>query len=87
MSELRLVAPDDAQRDIGDLDMPLRAYNTLRRNGIDTIEELYERSEEDLLEFVHFGVTSLRDVCHALHKEGLPPLKRGKRCPHCGGAL
>lgn len=44
------------------LDLSLRAYNCLKRNGINTIRELQNCSNEDLLSISNFGQISLTEV-------------------------
>lgn len=59
-----LKAPIDSSIQI--LNLSLRAYNGLKRVGINTIEELQDYSWEDLLNIKNFGQKSLDEVQAAL---------------------
>lgn len=39
-----------------------RAYNALRRNGIEFVDQVQLKSDRELLAFAHFGQVSLRKV-------------------------
>ncbi len=47
---------------IEDLDLTVRSYNCLKREGVTTVGELTEQSEEDLLEIRNFGQKSIDEV-------------------------
>jgi len=47
---------------IEQLDMPVRSYNCLKREGIHTVGELITRSEADLLDIRNFGAKSIDEV-------------------------
>src|SRR6201746_1225961 len=47
---------------IADLDLPVRSYNCLKREGIHTVGELVGRSEADLLDIRNFGSKSIDEV-------------------------
>ena len=49
----------------------VRAYNTLKRAGVHTVEHLLNLTPADLLRIKRFGVTSLADVVEALERLGL----------------
>jgi DNA-directed RNA polymerase subunit alpha len=72
-------------QEITELNIQVRTWNSLRRNGIYTIRQLLNHSDKQLLAFNNFGQTSLDDVKQALraHRLGIPQA----RCPHCGGEL
>jgi len=56
---------------IEDLDLTVRSYNCLKREGITTVGELVEKSEEDLLEIRNFGQKSIDEVKAKLEEMGL----------------
>src|SRR5215831_3725457 len=45
-----------------ELQLPVRAYNSLRRAGIHTVGELSARTEDDLLAIENLGPRSVRDI-------------------------
>jgi len=47
---------------IEDMDLTVRSYNCLKREGITTVGELVQKSEEDLLEIRNFGQKSIDEV-------------------------
>ncbi|HRA27597.1 DNA-directed RNA polymerase subunit alpha, partial [Ornithinibacter sp.] len=47
---------------IEDLDLTVRSYNCLKREGIHTVGELVGRSEADLLDIRNFGAKSIDEV-------------------------
>ncbi|HVB27846.1 MAG TPA: DNA-directed RNA polymerase subunit alpha [Mycobacteriales bacterium] len=47
---------------IEDLDLTVRSYNCLKREGIHTVGELISRSEADLLDIRNFGAKSIDEV-------------------------
>ena len=56
---------------IEDLDLTVRSYNCLKREGVTTVGELTEQSEEDLLEIRNFGQKSIDEVKAKLAELGL----------------
>src|SRR6202012_430219 len=47
---------------VEDLDLTVRSYNCLKREGIHTVGELVSRSEADLLDIRNFGAKSIDEV-------------------------
>jgi DNA-directed RNA polymerase subunit alpha len=47
---------------IEELDLTVRSYNCLKREGVTTVGELTQKSEEDLLEIRNFGQKSIDEV-------------------------
>jgi DNA-directed RNA polymerase subunit alpha len=47
---------------IEDLDLTVRSYNCLKREGVHTVGELVSRSEADLLDIRNFGAKSIDEV-------------------------
>ncbi len=56
---------------IEDLDLTVRSYNCLKREGIHTVGELVSRSEADLLDIRNFGAKSIDEVKMKLGGMGL----------------
>ncbi len=56
---------------IEELDMSVRSFNCLKRAGIDTVEDLTNRTEEDMIKVRNLGKKSLEDVIQKLHSLGL----------------
>ena len=51
---------------IEELDLSVRSFNCLKRAGIDTVEDLIERSEEDMMKVRNLGRKSLEEVIQKL---------------------
>ena len=56
---------------IEDLDMSVRSFNCLKRAGIDTVEDLTNSTEEDMIKVRNLGKKSLEEVIQKLHSLGL----------------
>ena len=56
---------------IEDLDLTVRSYNCLKREGINTVGELIARSEADLMDIRNFGSKSIDEVKAKLYSMGL----------------
>ncbi len=56
---------------IEELDMSVRSFNCLKRAGIDTVEDLTNRTEEDMIKVRNLGKKSLEEVIFKLHSLGL----------------
>jgi DNA-directed RNA polymerase subunit alpha len=56
---------------IEEMDLTVRSYNCLKREGIHTVGELVSRSEADLLDIRNFGSKSIDEVKVKLHGMGL----------------
>ena len=56
---------------IEELDMSVRSFNCLKRAGIDTVEDLTNRTEEDMIKVRNLGKKSLEEVILKLHSLGL----------------
>ncbi len=56
---------------IEDMDLSVRSYNCLKRAGINTVEDLIHKSEEDMLKVKNLGRKSLDEVIHKLESLGL----------------
>ena len=55
---------------IEDLNLTVRSYNCLKREGIHTVGELVGRSEQDLLDIRNFGAKSIEEVKQKLVEHG-----------------
>jgi DNA-directed RNA polymerase subunit alpha len=59
---------------IEDLDLPMRAYNSLKRNNIVKVGQLLQLKDDDLLRMRNFGKKSLDEMKERLRMRGfLPP--------------
>ena len=47
---------------IEELDLSVRAYNCLKRAGINTVAELVQRNQEDMMKVRNLGRKSLEEV-------------------------
>ena len=56
---------------IEDLDLSVRSYNCLKRAGINTVEDLVNKSEEDMMKVRNLGRKSLEEVINKLDSLGL----------------
>ena len=56
---------------IEELDMSVRSFNCLKRAGINTVEDLTNRTEEDMIKVRNLGKKSLEEVIQKLHSLGL----------------
>ena len=56
---------------IEELDMSVRSFNCLKRAGIDTVEDLTNRTEEDMIKVRNLGKKSLEEVILKLESLGL----------------
>ena len=56
---------------IEELDMSVRSFNCLKRAGINTVEDLISKSEEDMIKVRNLGKKSLEEVISKLQSLGL----------------
>ena len=56
---------------IEELDMSVRSFNCLKRAGIDTVEDLVNKTEDDMIKVRNLGKKSLEEVIQKLHSLGL----------------
>ena len=56
---------------IEELDMSVRSFNCLKRAGIDTVEDLINRTEDEMMKVRNLGKKSLEEVIQKLHTLGL----------------
>ena len=73
---------------IEEMDLSVRSYNCLKRVGIDTIEQLSEKTEDDLRRIRNLGKQSIGEIIRAMEVRGYvlkaeDPLDAGT-CVTCG---
>jgi len=56
---------------IEELDLSVRSYNCLKRAGINTVQELTNKSEPEMIKVRNLGRKSLEEVKAKLHDLGL----------------
>lgn len=56
---------------IEELDLSVRSFNCLKRAGINTVQELTEKTEEEMMKVRNLGKKSLEEVQHKLAELGL----------------
>lgn len=56
---------------IEDLDLSVRSYNCLKRAGIQSVEELTQRTEDELMRVRNLGKKSLKEVKDKIYELGL----------------
>ena len=61
---------------IEELDLSVRSYNCLKRAGINTVQELIQKTEEDMMKVRNLGRKSLEEVQEKLAELGLVPAQR-----------
>ena len=65
----------DARRDyaitVEELNLSVRSYNCLKREGINTVGDLVEKSEAELMDIRNFGQKSIDEVKAKLEELGL----------------
>lgn len=72
-----MVEKEEEQKDkllemtIEELDLSVRSYNCLKRASINTVEELIQRDEEDMMKVRNLGKKSLEEVINKLEELGL----------------
>ncbi|GEA14369.1 MAG: DNA-directed polymerase subunit alpha [Moorella sp. (in: firmicutes)] len=75
--EVTMVEKEEESRDrlmdmsIEELDLSVRSYNCLKRAGINTVGELLQRTEEDMMKVRNLGKKSLEEVTQKLAELGL----------------
>ncbi|MHB8916755.1 MAG: DNA-directed RNA polymerase subunit alpha [Desulfocucumaceae bacterium] len=72
-----MVEKEEEQKDkilemtIEELDLSVRSYNCLKRAAINSVEELVQRNEEDMMKVRNLGKKSLEEVINKLRELGL----------------
>jgi len=62
--------PNMLDMPIEDLDLPMRAYNSLKRNNIVKVGQLLQLQDDDLLRMRNFGRKSLDEMKERLRMRG-----------------
>lgn len=65
------------EMNIDELELSVRSYNCLKRAGINTVEELTNKSQEDMMKVRNLGRKSLEEVLAKLNELGLS-LRQGE---------
>ncbi|HXG39841.1 MAG TPA: DNA-directed RNA polymerase subunit alpha [Candidatus Limnocylindrales bacterium] len=79
---LPALPPNMLDMPIEELDLPMRAYNSLKRNNIVKVGQLLALKDEDLLRMRNFGKKSLDEMKERLRMRGfLPPEPEGSASP------
>ena len=60
-------------KNIGELELSVRSYNCLKRAGINTVQELWKKTPEELQNVRNLGKKSLDEIYTKLTELGLPP--------------
>ena len=71
--------PNMLDMPIEELDLPMRAYNSLKRNNIVKVGQLLQLQDEDLLRMRNFGKKSLDEMKERLRMRGFLPPDDGRR--------
>ena len=72
-----MVEKDDSRKEkvlemtIEELDLTVRSYNCLKRAGINTVDELVQRSEDEMMKVRNLGRKSLDEVIAKLSALGM----------------
>lgn len=61
----------DLNTPIEDMELSVRSYNCLKREGVVNLGQLLERTEKDLLDIRNFGQKSIDEIKHKLMEMGL----------------
>jgi DNA-directed RNA polymerase subunit alpha len=56
---------------IEELDLSVRSFNCLKRAGIDTVEDLVNKTQDDMIKVRNLGKKSLEEVIQKLESLGL----------------
>ena len=75
-AEILIDRPEDKkgkvlEMTIEELDLSVRSFNCLKRAGIDNVEDLISKTEEDMIKVRNLGRKSLEEVIQKLHSLGL----------------
>src|SRR5215212_5187350 len=81
VSGLAQLPPNMLDMPIEELDLPMRAYNSLKRNNIVKVGQLLQLQDEDLLRMRNFGKKSLDEMKERLRMRGFLPPDDGADSP------
>lgn len=65
------VAPEILSKAVGDMELSVRSRKALQRLNINSVGELAQRTEQELMACKNFGQTSLNEIKHQLTTYGL----------------
>ena len=65
------VVDSKLEKKIEDLDLSVRSYNCLKRANINTVRELTQKTEEEMMKVRNLGRKSLKEVVQKLREIGL----------------
>lgn len=71
VDRVETVTEKNLEKTIEELDMSVRSFNCLKRAGIDTVKDLVNKTEEDMIKVRNLGKKSLDEVIQKLHSLGL----------------
>ena len=71
------------EMNIDELELSVRSYNCLKRAGINTVEELCNRTSEDMMKVRNLGRKSLEEVLAKLKELGLQLNQKQLVCCNC----
>ncbi len=74
-AEIMVTKEDDSKEKtlemtIEELDLSVRSFNCLKRAGINTVEDLINKTEEEMMKVRNLGRKSLEEVFHKLEELG-----------------
>ncbi|OOB78011.1 MAG: DNA-directed RNA polymerase subunit alpha [Epulopiscium sp. Nuni2H_MBin001] len=74
-AEIMVIKEDDSKEKtlemtIEELDLSVRSFNCLKRAGINTVEDLINKTEEEMMKVRNLGRKSLEEVFHKLRELG-----------------
>ena len=75
-AEIMIDRPEDKkgkvlEMTIEELDLSVRSFNCLKRAGINTVEDLISKTEDDMIKVRNLGRKSLEEVINKLKSLGL----------------
>ncbi len=71
VDRVETVTEKNLEKTIEELDMSVRSFNCLKRAGIDTVRDLVNKTEEDMIKVRNLGKKSLDEVIAKLQSLGL----------------
>ena len=54
-----------------DMDLSVRSYNCLKRAGIHTLEDIIQKTEDDMIKIRNLGRMNLEEIEHKLSEFGV----------------
>ena len=75
---------ENLNRSVEELELSVRSYNCLKNANIQTIGELVQKSEAEMLKTKNFGRKSLNEIKEILVVDGIEPGHEDRRARQCG---